>query len=700
MFTKLANAFRSATNEFTEALNSQQLSPVENLKQTWHSIAEYVVYCEQEDDLTPTDQTNLPTCFGAIVDILVEEEESHGGETGPCMEFILNHRILDQIVKMGLHNKPPGLLPLTLAFFTQIFTRIKQQILPHVAVSTPVQTLLHGTTAALRDDPDLNRVAMLLLCAVCGKLVENMYLGDLFVLNAGSLGDASLQARKPPVNLLVEAAGAVVTEPNWDESRLAKRALLVCVSLRSEACQQAMLNHSPIWNRLADHFVQLYVELPQQYGVASSEFQALLAQYSHERAPSWKSLPERLDAVEGHPELTALHVLVGWLSFMDELAGCNPGVGKVSEDQAHVTTTYLTVCLTQLRSELLVRAFVVFLLGPPQHLSLSLDAPLDLLDAAGIAQSEQPDPDVFAGDASPEPSAAAPYTAFESVASSTAATEAAVSELRQTLISRCDDMSDRLATASLLLVLRLLSSYHELAYWQLLLGDVKAESAEETGDQAESTGAGHELIDTLMDVVPAHLKTDNAEDSYTDYLVSAQAAGHLASQRCRRWITQSRDGLEPWVTAARAEDLLSADQSIHQDHTPLRYVCRNSFVGMLVRKVKRLFQQPRETNLVLTAIVTTLIQVPHAAIRQVLMSQVDDGIWSAITALQEDLALRAGKDKELEARVRSTRADMINGRPVDDTRTGRLAQGVIYLEEFCKELAASLLVNANQVALS
>ena len=56
---------------------------------------------------------------------------------------------------------------------------------------------------------------MLLLCSVCGKLVDNPFLGDLFVLHASSFGKPELLASKPPVHLLVEAAAAVVTSPNW-----------------------------------------------------------------------------------------------------------------------------------------------------------------------------------------------------------------------------------------------------------------------------------------------------------------------------------------------------------------------------------------------------------------------------------------------------------------------------------------------------
>jgi hypothetical protein len=61
---------------------------------------------------------------------------------------------------------------------------------------------------------------MLLLCSVCGKLVENPFLGDLFVLHASSLSQPELLASKPPIHLLVDAAAAVVTSADWVRLRL------------------------------------------------------------------------------------------------------------------------------------------------------------------------------------------------------------------------------------------------------------------------------------------------------------------------------------------------------------------------------------------------------------------------------------------------------------------------------------------------
>jgi hypothetical protein len=92
-------------------LNSAQRTPIEDLKQTWRDIADYVVHCEQEgacwnglswpdrliaacvpyvDDDTPADQTNLPTCFGAIVQVLQDEDEQQQGETVSLSTIVTN----------------------------------------------------------------------------------------------------------------------------------------------------------------------------------------------------------------------------------------------------------------------------------------------------------------------------------------------------------------------------------------------------------------------------------------------------------------------------------------------------------------------------------------------------------------------------------------------------------------------------------
>lgn len=46
--------------------------------------------------------TNIPSHLEQMLDILVQEEnERESGETGPCMEYLLHHKILETLYTLG-----------------------------------------------------------------------------------------------------------------------------------------------------------------------------------------------------------------------------------------------------------------------------------------------------------------------------------------------------------------------------------------------------------------------------------------------------------------------------------------------------------------------------------------------------------------------------------------------------------------------
>lgn len=46
--------------------------------------------------------TNIPSHLDQMLDILVQEEnERESGETGPCMEYLLHHKILETLYTLG-----------------------------------------------------------------------------------------------------------------------------------------------------------------------------------------------------------------------------------------------------------------------------------------------------------------------------------------------------------------------------------------------------------------------------------------------------------------------------------------------------------------------------------------------------------------------------------------------------------------------
>lgn len=54
------------------------------------------------DDKDPVTDTNIPSHLEQMLDILTQEEsERESGETGPCMEYLLHHKILETLYTLG-----------------------------------------------------------------------------------------------------------------------------------------------------------------------------------------------------------------------------------------------------------------------------------------------------------------------------------------------------------------------------------------------------------------------------------------------------------------------------------------------------------------------------------------------------------------------------------------------------------------------
>lgn len=54
------------------------------------------------DDKDPVTDTNIPSHLEQMLDILTQEEsERESGETGPCMEYLLHHKILETLFTLG-----------------------------------------------------------------------------------------------------------------------------------------------------------------------------------------------------------------------------------------------------------------------------------------------------------------------------------------------------------------------------------------------------------------------------------------------------------------------------------------------------------------------------------------------------------------------------------------------------------------------
>uniref|UniRef100_A0A452HV18 FHF complex subunit HOOK-interacting protein C-terminal domain-containing protein n=1 Tax=Gopherus agassizii TaxID=38772 RepID=A0A452HV18_9SAUR len=159
----------------------------------WKAITHY--YIETSDDKAPVTDTNIPSHLEQMLDILVQEEhERESGETGPCMEYLLHHKILETLYTLGKADCPPGMKQQVLAFYTKLLGRIRQPLLPHINVYKPVQKLIRLCGEVLTAPTENEEIQF--LCIVCAKLKQDPYLVNFFLENKlkvlASKGSASV----------------------------------------------------------------------------------------------------------------------------------------------------------------------------------------------------------------------------------------------------------------------------------------------------------------------------------------------------------------------------------------------------------------------------------------------------------------------------------------------------------------------------
>lgn len=54
------------------------------------------------DAKSPIEETNIPTHLQNMLDILIHEEnQDDSGSTGPCMEYLLHHKLLETLYTIG-----------------------------------------------------------------------------------------------------------------------------------------------------------------------------------------------------------------------------------------------------------------------------------------------------------------------------------------------------------------------------------------------------------------------------------------------------------------------------------------------------------------------------------------------------------------------------------------------------------------------
>ncbi|XP_031971802.1 protein FAM160B1 isoform X1 [Corvus moneduloides] len=766
MFSKFTSILQHAVEALAPSLPLQ-----EDFVYHWKAITHY--YIETSDDKAPVTDTNIPSHLEQMLDILVQEEnERESGETGPCMEYLLHHKILETLYTLGKADCPPGMKQQVLAFYTKLLGRIRQPLLPHINVHRPVQKLIRLCGEVLATPTENEEIQF--LCIVCAKLKQDPYLVNFFleVIQDPVLHLCRRQSKLKA--MAFQGSASVITEdmikdqeslptdtgqpgqpeempgaaraermekedelpqqaddlsfsldelnvtsppesstacPNQDynlvnsllnltkspDGRIAVKAcegLMLLVSLPEPAAAKCLTQSTCLCELLTDRLATLYKALPQSLDPLDIEtVEAInwgLDSYSHKEDAS------------AFPGKRALISFLSWFDYCDQLIKeaqkttavamakavrerffidvMEPQLMQTSEIGILTSTALLHRIVRQVTSDVLLQELVYFILG------------------------EHREPETL--------------------------TDINRHPLRHRLIEHCDHISDEISIMTLRMFEHLLQKPNEHILYNLVLRNLEERNymeykplCQEDKDVVENgqiagavdleedplftdlspdnTLSAQEWLSASPPVSPEHPKNDGKTEvhkivnsflclvpdeakssyhvegtGYDTYLRDAHRQFRDYCVICLRW---------EWPGSPRPLEKCNLEASFFEGH----------FLKVLFERMGRILDQPYDVNLQVTSVLSKLSLFPHPHIHEYLLDPYVNlasgckSLFSVIVRVVGDLMVRIQRIPDFTPKLLLVRKRLLGLEPegpIIDHMT--LLEGVIVLEEFCKELAA------------
>ncbi|KAK7109559.1 FHF complex subunit HOOK interacting protein 2A-like isoform X2 [Littorina saxatilis] len=730
MFSKLSNFLQNAVDTF-----APNLTPLEEFVYHWKCVTNFFV--DNKDGRQRIEETAIGGHIERMLEILQQEEIGSGeiGTTGPCLEYLLQHRLLDTLYTLGRTDQPPGMKQVVLSFFTRLLSRLKHPLLPHINVHRAVQRLVKACGEVKAAPTEKEEIEF--LCTVCAKIKTDPYLVNFFLESPPKQrreekkGEASAAGTvvSPPkaanvTSLRFGLVDALVSLAQSEDAWVAVKAcegLMLCGSLPEPTAAACIVERTQFCSFLAGRLVTQYDALPT--AITPALIDSVDAKWGFD------TIGER-EEDQGFPGRRRVVALVSWLDYVDRVAeAANPTVAtavsrevsqqlfstrfqasllQAAESTIIVYTAYLTRCLRTVCSSALLKEFCFFILGTERT-------------PEPVNQSEP--------------------------------------KLRYRFLERCNHLSEEVCLVTLRLFDILLQKeeehiFHNLVLRNLLGRDYYQPPSSGSGDQKDtqksdpnpsnaneneeektpvneeeknstegtdatqsptsscpdspavsigSTGEFpgnlssparpevHKVVNSFLSLLPEEAKSSyqTADSSYDMYLRDAHKQYASLEEMCKGW---------GWPSKAHAV------AEFHQEEFYM-----GSFLKLLFCKLEGTLVQSHAVNLLVTGLVARLAQIPHPALHEFLLDpflSIKPGVhalFTTLTKMSGEIRSYMKSEPEFSRKLTLARKQLLGitynlqnlrqtPKPIDPEYQwfedqGRM-EAVIVLEEFCKELSA------------
>nr|XP_033469087.1 protein FAM160B1 isoform X1 [Epinephelus lanceolatus] len=741
MFSKFTSILQHAVEALAPSLPLQ-----EDFVYHWKAITHY--YIETSDDKAPVTDTNIPSHLEQMLDILTQEEgERESGETGPCMEYLLHHKILETLYTLGKADCPPGMKQQVLTFYTKLLAHIRQPLLPHINVHRPVQKLIRLCGEVLAAPTENEEIQF--LCIVCAKLKQDPYLVNFFLENKSKRPETKSSGETEAVKENVSApdtgqspaeeqadhpeepqaaAAASTSSPtsnnnnsnNYNlvtsllnltkspDGRIVVKAcegLMLLVSLPEPAAAKCLTENTELCELLTDRLVSFYKALPQSmdpldietvesvnWGLDVYNLKEDAAVFTGKRALiSFLSWLDYCDQLIKEAQKSAAAVMAKAVRERFFVSVMEPQLMQTSEVGILTSTALLNRIIRQVTSEALLQEMIYFLLG------------------------EEREPET-------------PATMAQN-------------PLRHRLIEHCDHLSDEISIMTLRLFEQLIQKPNQHILHSLVLRSLEERNYLENKPQEEreplENGQPHDAVDLEEDPLFGDDLSPDSRLSGSDWLSSSppQSPDHSKSDgktEVHKIVNSFLCLVPDEAKSSYHVEGTGYDTYLRDAHRQFRDYCgvcqrwdwrgnpkpfekcnlespffEGHFLKVLFDRMGRILDQPYDVNLQVTAVLSKLSLFPHPHLHEYLLDPYINlapgcrSLFSVIVRVVGDLMLRIQRIPDFTPKLLLVRKRLLGLEPEGiniDHMT--LLEGVIVLEEFCKELAAIAFVKYHAAASS
>ncbi|KAE8619250.1 hypothetical protein XENTR_v10009703 [Xenopus tropicalis] len=622
--------------------------------QHWKGVTQY--YLETSDESCPARETDIPWRLRQLIDILVFEESNNGSQlssgdeedsgagshAGPCMEYLLQHKILETLCTLAKAEYPPGMRQQVLLFYSRLLAKVQRPLLHYLSVHRPVQKLI-----ALAEDPvgaTAQKEELQFLTAVCTKLEKDPSL-LVHVLEEGSGsrvrcsggeqdGETEARNHKPRQNLFK----ALLRLCTCQKGRLCVRAREALLRVLHSAQQEGPV-HLIVQSKLSQYVTEHLCELHRCIPLSIHPCDITALQETDWRKDSGSQESDGMENAEA-----ALQRFLCWVEYCDCLVReshevvameitrsikegylqgiLQPELLEVSELSILRSTAILTAVLHRFTATPLLRQFLTFLFG----------------DERG------------------------PETRGDRG-----------SQLRSQLIQRCNHLSDEISLASLRLFEEILQMPEEIALHSLVIRNLETRSYL-AGGQDESRGQESETWDGAEELEEDPYFTDGFPD--TGIRLPRSDNAHRTEPA----------GTEQWVKSFLSlvpEEIKSSDTGY------------DGYLQDAIVQYRACCQQVAQWGWPVSSKGTGHSQQEfyEGHFMEVLLGRLG-GILDQVVA---DLAQRSLRVPDLQEMLLLVRRQLLANSANEQLNHVTLCRGAVVLEEFCKELAAAACVTHSPV---